>query len=87
MSTESITIQINTDAKKELDFLFKSGLEDDIHAFESLEHMLSYILHFIADGSRLPLAQERQFLEMIGIVPDNEIFNNYRRKYGDPKVD
>ena len=85
MTTESLTIEIDTGAKKELDFLFKSGLEDDIHSFETVENMLSYILHSIADGSRRPGAWERQILEMTGIVPNNPIFHEHRSTYGNPQ--
>ncbi len=83
MKTEELTITINAGVKEELEFLFKSGIEEDIHAFESLEDMIHYILATVADGSRRPGDWERQFLNQMGIVPENSIFHDYRSAYGD----
>ena len=86
MTTENLTITINPHIKKELEFLFKSLKEDENShfEFESTEHLINYILSCVADGSRRPGAWERTMLQMMGLVPDNEIFNNYRKEYGEP---
>lgn len=87
MTTENLTININTHVKKELEFLFESLSEykNNIIQFENLEHMINFILCSVADGSRRPGAWERQLLEMMGIVPDNPIFHEYRNSYGKPE--
>lgn len=86
MSTESITITINPLIKKELNYLFESLKEDkkDIHGFESVNHLINYILSSVTTGSRRPYSWERRMLAMMAIIPDNEIFNYYRREYGEP---
>lgn len=87
MKTENPTITISTNIKKELEFLFTSLSQENNNQFDSLEDLINYVLWRIADGSRRPGAWERGMLEMMNMVPDNEIFHNYREQYGDPNVD
>lgn len=86
MSTENPTITINPQIKKELKYLFESLKEDkkNIHKFESVNHLINYILSSVTNGSRRPYCWERSILHMMGILPDNEIFNYYRKEYGEP---
>lgn len=86
MATTTVTLQLDTDVKAELDYLVSLHVNHGApNRFKSVERLLEYVASAVADGSRRPGAWERSLLEMMGLVPDSPVASVYRATYGEPQ--
>lgn len=85
METTKLTVEVDNEVMQELEYLI--GLHRQYGAkcrVDSVTALIDLMLRAVADGSRRPVASEREILESLGIVADTDEHWIYRNFYGPP---